>query len=246
MLSITNSISIKIKKVYRRSRVFINQITGHEPFISRRLKLDLEFHGTDYGGWCIVENSLSEKSTIVDIGLGEDISFSESLINKYGCYVYGFDPTPKSINYIKKKQFSNFSLFEVGVSAEEGEAIFYLPNDANHVSGSLFSSAHVGKKNITVQLIAIENISNMIEFKTIDLLKMDVEGAEFDILQSKGFEKIISKTNQICIEFHHRWPEFGKQKTIDAIRRLEELNFEVTWVSPSNEEVLFVRKGIFS
>lgn len=236
---------MKIKTAYRRFKVLFGQVVGREPFIFRKRHLSLEFHGTDYGGWCIVSNSLPEKSVIVDIGLGEDISFSESLIRQHGCYVYGFDPTPKSIAYVCRRQAPNFSLFEVGVGAERGEATFYLPNTDSHVSGSLHHAAHVGHEKITVPLVAIEDIPRMIDVEKIDLLKMDVEGAEYDILESKGFENVVAKTNQICIEFHHRWPAFGKAKTVSAIRRLEELGYTVAWVSASNEEVLFVRNSAF-
>jgi FkbM family methyltransferase len=208
-------------------------------------RYSLEFHGSAYGGWPIVANSLDRDSVVVDIGLGEDISFSESLLQKYGCRVYGFDPTPKSVQYVRGRQSPNFSLFEVGVAAERGEATFYLPNNAQHVSGSLFCSPHVGQKAMTVSLVAIDDIHTMIGTERLDLIKLDIEGAEFDLLDAPGFGRAAKHTNQICIEFHHRWPEFGKDRTVHAVKRLEEIGFYVAWVSPSNEEVLFVRSGAF-
>ncbi len=234
-----------IRIAYRRARVFLRQIAGTEPLILRKRRLAMEFHGSAYGGWPIVSNSLSRDSVIVDIGLGEDISFSESLMQKYDCRVYGFDPTPKSIEYVRKRLVPNFSLFEVGVAATGGEATFYLPNNADHVSGSLFGAAHVGQQKIIVPLISIEEVPGMIGNDKIDLLKLDIEGAEFDLLDAPGFGEVIGHTNQICIEFHHRWPEFGKARTVKAIERLRELGFAAAWVSASNEEALFVRNGVF-
>lgn len=46
----------------------------------------------------------------MNIGLGEDISFSQSIIDKYGLVVHGFDPTPRSIKYINGLNQTNFIL----------------------------------------------------------------------------------------------------------------------------------------
>jgi len=221
------------------------QLIGSEPVIPRKRGYSLEFHGSEYGGWPIVSNSLSVNSVIVDIGLGEDISFSESLIRKYGCRVYGFDPTPRSIDYVRNLALPNLSLFEVGVAAAGGEATFYMPNNENHVSGSLFRAGHVGQTKMTVPLLAIDEVPRMIGTDNIELIKLDIEGAEFDLLDAAGFENVVRHANQICVEFHHRWPEFGKRKTDAAVKRLGKLGFDAAWVSSSNEEVLFVRSGAF-
>jgi FkbM family methyltransferase len=236
---------VQIKMAYRRTRVLWRQLAGIEPLLSPKRRVALEFHGTDYGGWPIVANSLCNSSVIVDIGLGEDISFSESLMQKYGCRTYGFDPTPKSIDYVRKRQVANFRLFEVGVAALGGDATFYLPDNADHVSGSLFSATHVGRRSITVPLIAIGTVPEVIGTTKLDLIKLDIEGAEFDLLDAPGFARAVCHANQICIEFHHRWPEFGKEKTERAVKRLDELGFAIAWVSASNEEVLFVRDSAF-
>jgi FkbM family methyltransferase len=236
---------MQIRTAYRRARVFVRQFAGSEPVMRRKRRLALEFHGTDYGGWPVVANSLSKDSVIVDIGLGEDISFSESLTRKYGCRIYGFDPTPRAIEYVKGRQAPNFRLFEVGVAAEGGEAVFFLPNNAEHVSGSLFNTTHLGRRQITVPLVSMDALPDMIGTKQCDLIKLDIEGAEFDLLDAPSFAQAAAPAKQICIEFHHRWPEFGRRRTDRAVRRLKDLGFSIAWVSASNEEVLFVRDGAF-
>jgi len=203
----------------------------------------LEFHGTEYGGWPIASGSLSEESVVVDIGLGEDISFSESLIRKYRCNVFGFDPTPKAIAYVRARNPPNFLLFEMGVDARRGNATFYLPNVVEHASGSVCAAPHLGASTIVVPMIAIEDVLVTIGVGGVDLLKMDIEGSEYAVVQSEGFEQLTRLTKQICIEFHHRWRRSGKADTLAAIQRLAGLGFEVAWVSNNNEEILFVRNG---
>ena|SRR5438046_713836 len=234
-----------LRDVFRRGRLRFRQVVGKEPVLRPTTRPALEFCGTDYGGWAIVRGSLSRGAVVVDIGLGEDLSFSESLIDKYGCTVFGFDPTPRSIDYVRRRNPPNFSLFELGVSASGGDGVLHLPNDPAHVSGSLYDSHHVGRDKIPVKLIGIGRIPEKIGTTRIELLKMDIEGAEFEVIDAPGFADTVANTRQICVEFHHRWKRFGKDKTERAVHRLGELGFEIAWVSSSNEEVLFVRKLAF-
>lgn len=84
----------------RRARVIARKFAGREPKIALDSRVSLEAHGSEYGGWCIPANRLTNASIVVDVGLGEDISFSTSLIDRYGLTVHGFDPTPRSIAYV--------------------------------------------------------------------------------------------------------------------------------------------------
>jgi len=61
----------------------------------------------------------------VDIGLGEDISFSESIIVNYECCIHGFDPTPKSIKYVQARLSKNFYLHQIGIAGRNRTATFF-------------------------------------------------------------------------------------------------------------------------
>ena len=51
----------------------------------------IEFYGTEYGGF-YVENDLMAKHNIVySFGIGQDLSFSESLLNRFDCEIFAFD-----------------------------------------------------------------------------------------------------------------------------------------------------------
>ena len=54
--------------------------------------------------WWILPNKkdLNSKSVVYSIGIGTDASFDLELINTFNCEIYGFDPTPKSIRWVKK------------------------------------------------------------------------------------------------------------------------------------------------
>lgn len=228
--------------LYRKGRVLCKRAVGMEPAINTTRFTDNEYHGNEgYGGWSIPVGILRDDSTVVDVGLGEDISFSESLIARYGCRVHGFDPTPKSIEYVQKRNPANFELHPMGVAGSNRTATFFLPNNPSHVSGSITKSDHVGDKRIEVQLIDLKEVLGIIGKERIDLLKIDIEGAEYELLGSESFKSSASRTHVICVEFHHRWKEFGPRATLEAVATLRQLGFECVWqATESNEEFTFI------
>lgn len=232
---------IMLLNIYRRLRVLAKQLLCIEPLIIVEASYDVEFHGSSSSGWCIPTKWLGGDSIIVDIGLGEDISFSESLIARYGCTVHGFDPTPRAINYVRCLNPRNFVLHEYGLGAKAGRSRFYLPNNASHVSGSLIEHDHVGQKHIDIELVTIREIFELAKAERISLLKLDIEGAEYDILDAADFKRLAGRVDILCIEFHHRWNCTGPQRTRDAVRTLNSLGFECAWRSmTTNEEFTFV------
>ncbi len=230
--------------IYRQARIATKRTVGIEPRVAVDVNVPLEFHGNDYCGWKIPQDSLDADAAIIDVGLGEDISFSQSLIERYGCTVHGFDPTPRAIDWIERLAPRNFRLHKYGVSATSRTARFYLPNNADHVSGSLLHAGHVGTRSIDVELVGIGDVFDKIGVPRIDLLKIDIEGAEYDLIGSEAFRDCARRIGMLCIEFHHRWPEFGASRTLRAVSELKDAGFRCAWRSPfTNEEFLFINRG---
>ena len=233
-----------LKERFRELRVLARQGLGIEPRIRRGMWPPLEYHGNSDGGWNIVAGSLSRDSVVVDVGLGEDASFSESIIRKYGCLVHGFDPTPRAIQYVQSLGNEHLRLFELGLGAAAGAAPFFLPNNSAHVSGSVSRERHLGRQCITVQLVTIGQIFELLGCERIHLLKLDIEGTEYDVIQAPEFHEHASAIDQLCVEFHHRWEGRGKASTETAVNVLRSLGFECAWsCRTTNEEFLFVRRS---
>jgi len=72
----------------------------------------------------------------------------------------------------------------------------------------------------------------------IDLLKIDVEGAEYGILDS--LNDVAELPAQLLVEFHHRFPGIGKQRTVDCIDNLRKLGYRIFSVSETGREVGFL------
>lgn len=216
----------QVLEIYRALRVMVKQAIGLEPIVLVKKTVPLRYHGnTAYGGWSIPTYLIKKESTVVDVGLGEDISFSQSLINIYGCSVHGFDPTPKAIEFVEKLNINKFTLHKYGLGGKSRTERFFLPNRDTHVSGSIAHAEHLGNHEISVNLLSLDDLFKLIATDTISLLKIDIEGAEYEFFESTDFEKLSSKIDVICIEFHHRWKQFGPKATRSAVKNWRRLDF---------------------
>jgi hypothetical protein len=75
----------------------------------------------------------------------------------------------------------------------------------------------------------------------VDLIKIDVEGAEFDIFSSNlNYEKL--PTSQILVEFHARFLPDGFDGQKKIYDKIMEAGWELAYEKPlRKEEVIFIR-----
>jgi FkbM family methyltransferase len=197
--------------------------------------------GNDYGGFYVHPDSLNDKSIIYSIGIGEDISFDTAIINNFNSKVYGFDPTKKSVTWVKKNVNNpNFIFSDVGIASESGKKKFFLPRNNNFVSGSIEAIDGVNTESYDVlDFKTLREIMQEFKHTKIDLLKMDIEGAEYTVLPQILNENIDIK--QIVLEFHSHMIKNGKSKTKEAIDLLNSKKYQCFGVSKSFCEFSFIK-----
>jgi FkbM family methyltransferase len=229
-----------IKSKIKKSLFLITGKVGH---LKRTIKCSHKWYGNAYGGFSVHPEILGKNSIVYSFGIGEDVSFDNEVIKNHDSQVFGFDPTPKSKNWIKsQKLYEKFHFYEFGISDKSGVFDFYLPKNPNFVSGSVVTQKNVDTMNkVSVELKSLEDIMNELGHKHIDVLKMDIEGSEYDVIDSILKAKL--SITQILIEFHDRFFKDGKLKTKQAIEKLKNYGYEIFAVSDSFEEVSFINKN---
>jgi FkbM family methyltransferase len=176
---------------------------------------------------------------VYSLGIGEEISFDLELIQRFDLHVHGFDPTPRSIEWIKQQNLpSQFVAHEFGVAEYDGVCSWFAPGNPRHVSHSRVERK-AKTTAIQVPVRRITSIMHILGHSAIDLLKMDVEGAEYEILSDLIASRV--PVNQLLVEFHHRWPEIGVERTRWVLRQLFEAGYRIFNVSSSGEEYSFIK-----
>src|SRR4051812_16621969 len=79
--------------------------------------------GTEYGGYAVCPTNLGAGSIVYSFGVGTDISFDEALIALCGVTVHAFDPTPRSVEWVKAQSLpERFVFHDWGIAGFDGSA----------------------------------------------------------------------------------------------------------------------------
>ena len=164
---------------------------------------------------------------VYSIGVGEDTSFDEAMIQKYSpCAVYAFDP---SLNRKTGADFGlgpNFHYFNIGVGDKDVGIVeteggkWRWRDDPDYLPWS--------KMKLTTMMA-------MFNHTRVDVLKMDVEGSEWRALDawlrevsSPHPRQIVVK--QLLLEAHFGQQQISRERDaymVSLLGRLESLGFRV-------------------
>jgi FkbM family methyltransferase len=128
--------------------------------------------------------------------------------------IYLFEPMPKNIQKITEmiqlNQSLPLNLVEAAVSNSDGEISFMIMEEdtMGKLEQSTFQQQNKSNQKIQVKTLAIDSLVYQQGFIKPDFIKIDVEGAEFSVLQ--GAEKTLKEYKPVLmIEIHSK--EIGKQ-----------------------------------
>lgn len=174
--------------------------------------------------------------TILDIGAGLG-DFSIYAAHKLpDSKIYAYEPFSESFNLLNENimhnKIQNVQSFPYAVGKEAG-SVFLNTQTEVPVRFSTTQDAMVNTTPITV--ITLDNVLEKIE--KCDFLKMDCEGAEYDILFNTSPETL-KKIKHISLEYHENMSAYTHR---DLKEFLEKHNFVVkTTPNPAHKEIGFL------
>jgi len=119
----------------------------------------------------------------------------------------------------------------------------FLPKNKDHVSGSIIESSHLSKNDIvTVKMKSIDDIKKENAHNYIDIIKMDIEGAEFIVLENLNLQKL--NCGQILIEFHEKFLKNGKKRLNNIINKMNKNGYYCFAISKDGQEYSFLNNKI--
>ena len=199
-------------------------------------KLDYKFSLIkSYKGYDNLKKFNLDKNSIV-LDFGANIGdFAGYIFDNYRCNVYCYEPNPIPFKFMQKRLGSNKKIFlkNVGVDKGNGQKKMYLSKSnmgMNTVYYSTSSSLELRKNLdsnnlINIKVDSIDDILNQYNF--IDLIKIDIEGSEYNILDSILSNKY--KIKFVVCEFHSKL-DAHKQKKEHWVKILKEKNLYEKWL----------------
>ena len=150
--------------------------------------------------------SIEDGWRVIDIGAGIGDFSVYAAYQKPGVTVYAYEPYPESyrllVKNLGKNKIENVQPYNLAVWSGEGplnlnissgEPLKFESHRADHVQND--------PDMLTVQAVSLESILNEHHLEKLDLLKLDCEGAEYDILMDAP-PQILHRVDRIIMEWH--------------------------------------------
>jgi FkbM family methyltransferase len=122
----------------------------------------------------------------------------EGIQSKYNCYVYCFEPIDAHYKICENKFKSNekIKVYKTGLANDNKLVDFHVSNDS--------SSIHIGNGlgQFNTMLMKIDDFMSQENINYVDLLKMNIEGAEYDLLEHIIKNDLLDKFKNIQVQFH--------------------------------------------
>jgi FkbM family methyltransferase len=144
-----------------------------------------------------------DKSVIVDIGANIGVFTLYAAAQCPEARIYSFEPVPKNFACLRRNVASNrlegrIRTFNLGVAATSGKRTLHLSSSPLH---SVFDS-EADTESLEIECVTLPEILSSNGLDRIDLMKMNCEGAEYEIFYSAPDDCLL-KISEIRMEFHN-------------------------------------------
>lgn len=215
-----------LNKIYRMTNKSIN--------LKRMDVIGIKFFAPNY----LYFDNFNESSVIIDVGCGYEAELSRHLIEKHNLSAFGVDPTIKhaqSLQELEKSSGGKFHHLAIAVTMKNGFVTFY--ESKQNESGSILEE-HNNMQNDEIKTYNVESLSlqglvQRIRQTPIDFIKLDIEGAEYELLAEIKDEEI-NLFKQIFIEFHFRCTNHSVHETKLLVHKICDKGFKMFTLDQEN------------
>jgi len=158
------------------------------------------------GGWSLWPGHIRPDSVVYSFGVGDNIGWDLEMIRRFGVTIHAFDPTPASIAWVAAQKLPpQFVFHQYGISDFDGTLDFYPPRrrGSTHYSQEPRGGLIQRSQPVPGHVRRLASIMRRLGHRRIDVLKLDVEGAEFEAVPdwiASGIE-----FDQLLIEVHYQF-----------------------------------------
>lgn len=164
---------------------------------------------------CVAENDI-----VFDIGFNYGFFTLDALTYKPK-KIIGFEPNPNLVKLFNRLHIDSVELHQSAVSNKAGSTIFYENNFSGKSSIHSDVNADTKLDSYNVNICSFNDMAE--QYDVIDYLKVDCEGAEYEIFESIPNEFLTNRIRKIALEFHHNINDI---KVVNLISKIKQCGFE--------------------
>ncbi|MGQ9721539.1 MAG: FkbM family methyltransferase, partial [Candidatus Jordarchaeum sp.] len=176
----------------------------------------------------MMKRIIKDDDVIIDIGA--NLGYYALLEAKFARNgkVFAIEPVPSNVDLLikntKLNKYSNIKIFQYAIGDKNGKEKMYISNKSNWASLTKISDTNIINV-LDVPVITLDTFVKRFVDKYPTLVRMDVEGYEYNII--KGAKKLLesNKPLRLFIEFHPHL--ISKDKIMYILHIMEKNNFKI-------------------
>jgi FkbM family methyltransferase len=191
-----------------------------------------EFAGATYVNPHILHDAdIDADSVVVDVGAFTG-AWAQHMVDRYDPVIYAFEPNPNSFARLQERAVGNPKLqpMAYGLGGEDATVDFTLNGLGSSMCDDRGSNSDVPR--IKVKIAAIDRVWAELRLGQVDLMKINIEGAEFPLLERMIKADLLNKVDCFMIQFHEWHPgAYSKRRRIrEELSKTHHLDWEYHFV----------------
>lgn len=202
----------KIRRALRRR--YFEQVVSRSRRVPAPGMVDL---GTPYGGWIVPGGLIEPAWTCYSVGAGGDIGFDLELCRRFDATVRAFEAVPSLVEQAVADGAGEprFSAHHAAVATRDGPLRMQLSHDAQSSSVSS-AGLYESDRYVEVPGRTLESLMAELGDEHIDLLKLDIEGGEYELMRRLDPRALGVKI--LAVQLHHTGSVREARALIDGMR----------------------------
>jgi FkbM family methyltransferase len=158
--------------------------------------------GSSYGGWLLPDGLIKPGWVCYCIGAGGDVSFDIELLRRYDAIVRSIDPVEEYVARAIEDagSYPRFSAYRAAIATVDGPIRMQVTHDCASHSVSP-AGLYESKNFIELPGRTLRSLMAELGDQSIDLLKIDIEGGEYELLPTLDLNALGVKL--FAVQLHH-------------------------------------------
>jgi len=150
---------------------------------------------------------LGPQSVVFDCGAHVGF-FAAEMFRRYQCNVFCFEPMQRHFRELSKRfaDTPQIVCLNYGIAPTPGEAKISVEGEAS----SQFRTAEATESE-TVRFVGLDEALGLAGGRQIDLLKLNIEGGEFELLEAILARNLANRFRNIQVQFHQVIPDYHQR-----------------------------------
>jgi FkbM family methyltransferase len=173
--------------------------------------------GSSYGAWALPTGLIEPSWVCYSVGVGGDITFDMELIQRYDMQIRAFEPVADYIGRALEQASGEprFTAHQVAIATSDGPLRMQVTHDAQSQSVSP-AGLYESSEFVEFEGRSLPSLMAELGDERIDVLKLDIEGGEYDLMPTLELKALGVKV--FSIQLHHTGSVSDARKLIQGLR----------------------------